>query len=875
MCGKKWYVLSGLLSLGALLLFQGCGIKKWWGEEAVAPGVINLVQSSGAECLPAEKIIQGSEKESSAAFECWVDKLSRLWIDVGGSQKDVLTDGEIRMLLENRVITVPGDISVFIRKLQAGRKLLGIPSPLKRERVNQWIERFRKHRAEIRNLYSKWMPQGVPRIMLSSREVPVIGYYDLETLFVLGAHFLREMGWSMDSEELGKELAVLLEIQDRDLLNAFVPFLNVAVNVVDTFCPSQGIKDRWDTALLSKCLVDITKHFEPGAPWFEFLFNPVSKFSDRDFKRIRLALLNLEDRVDTWFSQEGLSAIQTIRWVELSRKMGVNPPDKLIQALDLIHRFNFKSDGKSIHPTFFIRLYKNVQKFQQDLLEVIPHYMDLIAHGKCQERAGMQVQEWTQCIPQDLTSFMKRSEVIRRALKAKNLKNGIHATPFDGSLFARISMYHVIAGEIIDVFDNTNSSESSQFSLKKRSATSVLSTDGQETGATSGLSSDQGQGNAQSNKKRSIKADMNNENDEVVGMMKIGLDSYETVHGFIENMKRKVKGLPFLDVDTLNPIRNFDPRDIARLITMATDVLVQPEPQKKNALKDLAAIITNVSPGSSVELDQDGITAILTLMDTLSDYRKVYMDFFAPVKTLDFNQMDYVIPRKELERRLPEMLQAEFPRTYESCQAFGYEWSCGLALSQIVPAAKRGPEYVNEFDLDLITIIAATAEGLVDSCDVNDDGLLKWKLWNGDDELDCGFVRVKDMVKRLIDADIISAKPSLKWQIDAALEVVNSLMVTRTIGKVALVKGSTRSWTLNLPFFAFYNGATLGSIYGLMSDVMDKEKARDLRKKGNAARKKKQKEQATNKDEADEETPSIGPQTQSVGDAQSLDPTAP
>ncbi|CAK9250358.1 unnamed protein product [Sphagnum jensenii] len=73
-------------------------------------------------------------------------------------------------------------------------------------------------------------------------------------------------------------------------------------------------------------------------------------------------------------------------------------------------------------------------------------------------------------------------------------------------------------------------------------------------------------------------------------------------------------------------------------------------------------------------------------------------------------------------------------------------------------------------------------EGVFDNCGKG-DGTLSLSIGNGDDQLDCGFTRLKDGVERLIDAKIIKTSTLTSLEVTTVLGSVNSIFLTRTPGK--------------------------------------------------------------------------------------------
>lgn len=238
-------------------------------------------------------------------------------------------------------------------------------------------------------------------------------------------------------------------------------------------------------------------------------------------------------------------------------------------------------------------------------------------------------------------------------------------------------------------------------------------------------------------------------------------------------------------------------------------------------------------------LDQMAVTAVIVLADSLSTFRGEYLKVLAPQQVMvqvDGQERGTVL-RSTLALALPEMLKNNFPRTYRACNEFGFDASCAIAFNGLLPDSSKNGTAVFVADLDIMTIAAAAVEGLLDTCNVDGNEVLSWDAADGNDELDCGFVRIKDILKRLIEVDVIHASSGTRVLANLALETINSTFVTRVIGKVALVRGTRKQVLLHWPLFWLHNDATIGSVLGLVSDIMEPDLAKKGRKKAKRERK--------------------------------------
>ena len=61
------------------------------------------------------------------------------------------------------------------------------------------------------------------------------------------------------------------------------------------------------------------------------------------------------------------------------------------------------------------------------------------------------------------------------------------------------------------------------------------------------------------------------------------------------------------------------------------------------------------------------------------------------------------------------------------------------------------------------------------------------------------------------------------------------MVITRTIGKVAMIRGTKRYAFLNMPlFWAYGKTATIGSSYGLLSDIVASDRVDEVKNNSKA-----------------------------------------
>lgn len=792
--GRFFWPVIGILLLSGL---TSCSLKGLWGEKPKSElGVVRLEQSPGASCPDFTKILTGTEDESLKSFECWASQVDVLFSQVVGRSKDSLTDGEIATLVRKQIVQIPGDQETSLKTLFILKKFLGFGPELTKPKVENWVVILRNNRPYFRDLYHRW-----------TGEKGKLFYSDVEALSQFFNTVLLEMNWVMTSEELGGVLDAVLQLHEFDFKNALAPAARVSINLLNGVCPTFSIKNSWNAKELADCLPLLTAHFKGTGPWFDFFMNSMSEFSTDRRKKITEALDVLTVQAEIWFNQPSLSVIQPDLWLALGSAMGAPSTEDFKKSFQLLEKFNPKSTGGVIHPSAMIRVLSIIKKYELALMGGLGYFFGAVEQYNCTDSNAT---KWYRCVPQALLAGVRDPKTdpqdLDLYLKVKNLHFGQNASPPNGKSYRKVMLFNVFASELISMFDEDH--------------------DGR------------------------LSINWHNDKDEVTPILNMGVEGYQIALRFVDNLNRKVHHKPLNSGDSLL-FRSLDLKGLANLITMTTHLLVLNDPKSNGTLDDFDL----VAPNSSSYLDQTALTAVFTMMDSLSDFREAYIqnllnsqtgpgvDLPSPqddVKAAAANPDAYIVLRESFIENLPEIMKQNFPRTYESCEKFGFTRSCGISFNKIIPPAigekigekiieKNRSGYIHVGDLDLLTLVAATMEGLFDNCDFNRDGKLTWTLI-GTDELDCAFLRGKDILTRMLDARIIQTSKEDEASTKLLLNMMNSVFVTRAAGKIAMVRGTTAGMILNIPLFMFYNGATFGSLYGLVSNILDPDQTNAIDK---------------------------------------------
>lgn len=294
------------------------------------------------------------------------------------------------------------------------------------------------------------------------------------------------------------------------------------------------------------------------------------------------------------------------------------------------------------------------------------------------------------------------------------------------------------------------------------------------------------------------------ERNELLKALSVGLQ-FASDRQFFSAIVERLAGNRSADLmSKMKELETLDPAGLARLVALVGDTVV-PRTARGNT--------------KSLQLDEASVAGILGLIDSLGDYRNSFL------KIVNGRDSTAQVARDRVIEALPRILEENFPRTYESCEKFGFELSCGIAFDEILPEAGSRDAILEPKQLDLITFTAVFVESLLDACEQNADGVLSPIFFEGSDELDCGFRKLKQTVDRLMDARLIEDSTTTRL----ILEFLDSNFITRFPGKVSLARGTTRLLLLRSMFPFGIRGATIGSILGLTSEVLNEKRSESVR----------------------------------------------
>lgn len=137
------------VSVLAGALFTACAV----GE---APPRLTVLSApdAGAGCAdPRDILTTTNDARSRELLDCWRTSLNTVWTQVQGAAPGRFTDREVLVLLESRLIALPGSPKDWFARFLGAKDLLGISTDIQQRQVTSILDWLRDHRGTLRRLY--------------------------------------------------------------------------------------------------------------------------------------------------------------------------------------------------------------------------------------------------------------------------------------------------------------------------------------------------------------------------------------------------------------------------------------------------------------------------------------------------------------------------------------------------------------------------------------------------------------------------------------------------------------------------------------------------------------------------------------------------
>ena len=773
--------------LVALVTLPGChlpDLSRFWGEAPIAQGVVDLASKNSGPSCPSPILVVTAEgdAESERVLECWRRTARDVFSQVKGEHEGTLSAAEIRYLIDRRVLSFSGDVERDQRRTEAVLGLAGFrDSTLTEEGLSRWFGWVSEHRVQLRRSIALWRrtPEEAPR-----------RFEDFHAAASLVASALRQSSFRFSPGQMARAWEGAVNPDDPDWRRALVPVARSMHEVAAALCPNLS---DWDAAAIAGCLERSVEGLSAAPRYIEWVLNPIpasgpgSRFDDERADELECEIAEVSKRFEDWFSQPGLGTVSTLHWIDMMDALGATLPPDMADHLGWIEKLKGRSTSKEIHPSAIARFFGVAARAQVRIWRGLPVFQQALQEGRCTpaQRQGA-ITGWKDCAYSGTALPSAAPRGLQWALQIRNLHWGGEADPLTGRRFSQMAYFTELADEVLRAFDS----------------------DGD------GI----------------VQASSTEEQDEILDLVASVLQGMESWEQLVANLHAKWNGSRMKDSGPILPMTGMSLHGLSRLLAMSSDVLVvRDTPEERSRLQELFGLLWNVFPRSSLLMDSKALSSVFTLALSLGDFSESYLREFDRVIEFESepdatgfsvgaraNERSRHVTVDQLRDALPRILRRNFPRTAESCRRWGWEDSCEKAFLGVIPESAEHPGTIRVSDLDLVTILGGSIEGLFDSCDWNGNGELENGVLSGNDELDCAVTRAKDATLRLMDSRVLRREGF--WSstgLRLGLEATNALFVGRHFGKLSLIRGRP---TL-VPVWGIWRSASLGSIYSLLGHL--------------------------------------------------------
>jgi len=295
-------------------------------------------------------------------------------------------------------------------------------------------------------------------------------------------------------------------------------------------------------------------------------------------------------------------------------------------------------------------------------------------------------------------------------------------------------------------------------------------------------------------------------------------------NSFAYNVVQRIQEHPVDLSSAQESMQSVKRQGLAELAAFASDLIPERGKDGRSFLKKLQAQIYSKEKTVTESMDQLGITAFLYVYDLINSLREDYLTHDDLPVSHD-GSLDHVKRRKIIEA-LPRILFDHFPRIYNACVAWGFERTCGVVYTEVLPSADEGRDDLETYEMDVITLSSILIESMMNRCDRDHNDRLSSSLIDGFDEKHCMINVSEALARRLMNANIVEKDSKAEM----LMNLVRRIPFARWIGKVALARGSMHGMGLRVvpPISLISGPATIGSVLSLAAEFMDSDKVKAI-----------------------------------------------
>lgn len=294
-------------------------------------------------------------------------------------------------------------------------------------------------------------------------------------------------------------------------------------------------------------------------------------------------------------------------------------------------------------------------------------------------------------------------------------------------------------------------------------------------------------------------------------------------NAFAQNVLSRALERPFDPSTAQDSLKSIERQGLSELAAFVSELIPTRAKNKRSFLKQLEAqIVSSSDKNVGYSLDRLGITTFLYLYDLINNLRQDYLDHYAlPVRVQGPLQF---VKRRQIVEAMPRMLYDHFPHIYNECLRVGFEKSCGILYTEVLPDASEGSDELETYEMDVLTLTSILLESMMNRCDRNQDDRLSSNILDGNDEKHCMLTVSSALAKRLINANIVAHNKTA----ELLMMLVKRVPFVRWAAKTAMSRGTIKNIAIvGLPPFSLLSGsASLGSVLSLAAEFMDSDKVK-------------------------------------------------
>jgi hypothetical protein len=310
--------------------------------------------------------------------------------------------------------------------------------------------------------------------------------------------------------------------------------------------------------------------------------------------------------------------------------------------------------------------------------------------------------------------------------------------------------------------------------------------------------------------------------DDIKNLITIVISLLDTT-SYAQNVVNQVLEKPYSVSDTEDSLKSIQKQGLSELAAFAANVIPNRDQDTKNFIQRIQKEVLTPDK-SDYTLDQLGITAFIYLYDLIENMRGDYLAHY-PIPVRVDGPTDY-IQRRDFVESLPSILHDHFPSIYDQCVQWGFEKTCGVVFTEVLPGGDDKTGEIETYEVDVVTLTSVLLESMMNRCDVDHDGKLSANLIKGVDEKQCMVEASTALAQRLMRANIVGDNNTAETWIN----LVKGISFVRWAAEGAISRGTLQgiAWKALPPASLFSGPATLGSVLSLAAEFMSPDKTKAI-----------------------------------------------